>query len=222
MFNLKIVLLWLFLTKQAVSSKNVNILLLFFVYFKLICFQVCTKLVHGLATLNAVGIVNGNFAIVTSELDVYFLPLQNLNFDQSPYLKIDTIINKPQHLHQLWHKINFVVDRVEKLFTLADENVSMFVSRQSAFSKQNPVLALRALPFSFKKPQLCGFVNQTLLKQVDVILSAGKNAYGFEVVKVNQQVYSMVLTEHEELLPSEKSVSYSKKIAIRRHSPDER
>lgn len=180
----------------------------------------CTKFEHGLATLNAVGIVNDKLAIVTSELDVYFLPLQNLNLNSSPNVMIDSFHDKPKHLHQLWHKINFVVDRVEKLFTLSNENVSMFVSRQSPIGKQNLVLALRALPFGFKHPQLCGFVNQTLLKQVDVVFSAGKQAYGFEVVKINQQVYSLVFTEHTKLVFTE--IKKYKQIEINRHSPKEK
>lgn len=185
----------LVLMKQTCSTSKVDI---------------CTKLVQNSISLNVVGLLNDRFVLITSDLDVYLFPKQNLHLQNDPYLEIDTDNYHPNYLHHLWNNTNFVVDKKEKLFVLADINAAMNISRQPPLDKQNPALALRVLRFGSNETIVTGMVNQTKLMEVDVIVSAEKQAFAYHIINQNNtKIYKLLPAEHEELVGP---------VSINRHS----
>ncbi len=157
--------------------------------------------------------MNDSFVMVTSDSDVRLFPRQSLTLQHDFYLEIDTTNNRPRSMHQLWTDITFKIDENAKLFSLADKNASMIVFRQPPFKKQNLNLELRVMSFDSNKIKLTGIVNQTQLKPVDMIISAGQQAFGYQIEKTSSNMYNMLPTEHEEL------VSLN---SIKRHLPTKR
>ena len=151
-------------------------------------------------SLNAVGLMNDSFVMVTSDSDVRLFPRQSLTLQHDFYLEIDNANNRPRSMHQLWTDITFKIDENAKLFSLADKNASMIVFRQPPFKKQNLNLELRVMSFDSNQIKLTGIVNQTQLKPVDMIISAGQQAFGYQIEKTSSNMYNMLPTEHEELV----------------------
>ncbi|XP_017482339.1 PREDICTED: plasma membrane calcium-transporting ATPase 1-like, partial [Rhagoletis zephyria] len=134
----------------------------------------------------------------------------NSQNNSSASIKIDTDNYHPNYLHHLWNNTNFVVDKKEKLFVLADINAAMNISRQPPLDKQNPALALRVLRFGSNETIVTGMVNQTKLMEVDVIVSAEKQAFAYHIINQNNtKIYKLLPAEHEELVGP---------VSINRHS----